>query len=199
MRDIVRWVVLHAVPYVTKIWRLEKPMVAYNPECPISTVTHEGCSMVVWAAISSYSNLLVPLLPFPTELLQGSTQTGCVMRCIPWSRRYFRTTMQFSKTTMPYSYSLNCSVIVSRARMWTSTSSLTNIIARSEHHWTILISFGKQIEQQSPTSNISKATWRCSWRRRYTIPLHTVQNLYGSSPRMIAAVMKTKGGPTRYK
>jgi hypothetical protein len=43
--------------------------------------------------------LLVPLLPFMAELLQGNTWTGWVIRCIPWSRRYFRTTMQFSKTT----------------------------------------------------------------------------------------------------
>jgi transposase len=32
----------------------------------------------------------------------------------------------------------------------------------------------------------------------YKIPLETVQNLYKSIPRMIAAVLKAKGGPTPY-
>jgi hypothetical protein len=32
----------------------------------------------------------------------------------------------------------------------------------------------------------------------YKIPLETVQNLYKSIPRMTAAVLKVKGGPTLY-
>jgi hypothetical protein len=32
----------------------------------------------------------------------------------------------------------------------------------------------------------------------YKIPLEDIQNLYESIPRMIAAVLKTKGGPTPY-
>jgi hypothetical protein len=32
----------------------------------------------------------------------------------------------------------------------------------------------------------------------YKIPLETVQNLYESFPRMIAAVLKEKDGPTPY-
>jgi hypothetical protein len=35
------------------------------------------------------------------ELLQGSMWTGWVIRCIPWSRHYFQTTMLLSKTTVP--------------------------------------------------------------------------------------------------
>jgi hypothetical protein len=54
-----------------------------------------------WAAISWYSTLLVPLLPYMTELLQGSKWTSWVIGCISRSERYFRKTMQFSKTTMP--------------------------------------------------------------------------------------------------
>jgi hypothetical protein len=46
------------------------------------------------------STLLVPLLPFMAKLLQGSTCTGWVIRCNPWSRRYFRK-MHFFKTTVP--------------------------------------------------------------------------------------------------
>jgi hypothetical protein len=32
----------------------------------------------------------------------------------------------------------------------------------------------------------------------YKIPLETVQNMYESSPRMTAAVLKAKGGPASY-
>jgi hypothetical protein len=56
-------------------------------------------SLMFWESISWYSILLVPLLPIMAELLQRSTWRGWVIRCIPWSRRYFRTTMQFSKRT----------------------------------------------------------------------------------------------------
>jgi hypothetical protein len=52
------------------------------------------------------SNIVVhysvgPLISFMAELLQGGTWTGWVIRCIPWSKRYFRTTMHFFKTTVP--------------------------------------------------------------------------------------------------
>jgi hypothetical protein len=54
--------------------------------------------------LSSNIMVLVPLLPFMAELLQGSTWTGWEITCILWSRRYFRETMQFPKTTMlPFS------------------------------------------------------------------------------------------------
>jgi hypothetical protein len=56
---------------------------------------------VLWWFGQQYrGNVSVPLLPFMAELLQGSTWTGWVIRCIPLFRRYFRTVMQFSKTTV---------------------------------------------------------------------------------------------------
>jgi hypothetical protein len=62
------------------IWRTRKE--AYNPECLVPTMKHGGGSVMVWTAISWYSILLAPLLPFMTELLQGSTWTGSAIRCI---------------------------------------------------------------------------------------------------------------------
>jgi hypothetical protein len=87
--------------------------------------------------------LLVPLLHFMAELLQGCTWTGWVIICILWSRRYFWTMTQFCRTTVPpHSHSWNCSLMVWRAWRWTSASSLASTIARIEHHWTTLVSFG---------------------------------------------------------
>jgi hypothetical protein len=42
----------------------------------VSTVKHRGGSMMVWAAILRYSILLVPLLPFMAESVQGGMWTG---------------------------------------------------------------------------------------------------------------------------
>jgi hypothetical protein len=63
------------------IWRA--PMEAYNPERLVPTEKHGGGSVMVWPAISWYSILLVPLLPFTAELLQRNMWTGWVIRCIP--------------------------------------------------------------------------------------------------------------------
>jgi hypothetical protein len=53
------------------IWRTSKE--AYNPECKVTTVKHVGGSVKVWAALSWYNILLVPLLPLMAKLVQGST------------------------------------------------------------------------------------------------------------------------------
>jgi hypothetical protein len=63
------------------IWRTPKE--AYNLECLVPTLKHGGGSVMVWAAISWYNILLVPLLPFIAELLQGCMWTGRILRCIP--------------------------------------------------------------------------------------------------------------------
>jgi hypothetical protein len=79
------------------VWRTPKE--TYNPEWLVPTVKHGD---VLWGFEQQYRGiLLIPLLPFMVELLQGNTWTGWVIRCIPLSRRDFRTTMQFSMTTVP--------------------------------------------------------------------------------------------------
>jgi hypothetical protein len=69
-------------PTLGRIYVWRTPKEASNPECLVPTVKHGGGSMMVWAA-SWYSILLVPLLSFMVELLQGSALTGWVIRCIP--------------------------------------------------------------------------------------------------------------------
>jgi hypothetical protein len=74
-------------------WRTSKE--ACNSECLVPAVKHRGGSVMVRAAASWYSVLLVPLLPLMAELLQGSTWTGWVIRCIhdPDDAVLFKTTM----------------------------------------------------------------------------------------------------------
>jgi hypothetical protein len=62
---MVIWVVLHSVPYIRESLRLENTQGSLR-----------SCSVMVWAVISWYSILLVPLLSFMAKLLQGSTWTG---------------------------------------------------------------------------------------------------------------------------
>jgi hypothetical protein len=95
------------------IWRT--PNEAYIPKCLVPTVKHGRGSMMVWAAISWYSILLVPLLSFMANLLQWSTWTGWVIRCNPWSRHLFPNNAIFQDYKCPHSNSWNCSIMV----LWT--------------------------------------------------------------------------------
>jgi hypothetical protein len=63
------------------IWRIPKE--AYDLEYLVPTVKHEGGFYDVWTAVSWYSILLVPILPFMAELLQESMWTVWVVMCIP--------------------------------------------------------------------------------------------------------------------
>jgi hypothetical protein len=84
MRDMVRCVVFHAVPYIRKSLCLENTQGSLKSGMTgsVPTVKHRGGSVMVWAAVLWYSTLLVPLLPFMAELLEGSTWAGWVIRCI---------------------------------------------------------------------------------------------------------------------
>jgi hypothetical protein len=56
------------------IWRTLKEV--YNPEYMVPTVNHREGSVMIWVAISWYSILSVPLLPFMVESLQGNMWIG---------------------------------------------------------------------------------------------------------------------------
>jgi hypothetical protein len=51
------------------VWRTHRE--AYNPECLVPTMTQGGGSVLVWAAISWYIILLLPLLPFMPNYCKG--------------------------------------------------------------------------------------------------------------------------------
>jgi hypothetical protein len=80
---MIRWVIIHAVPTSGRVYVWRMPKEAYNLEYLVPRVKHRGGFMIVWAAVSWYSIILVPLLPFMAELLQGNMWTGWVIRCIP--------------------------------------------------------------------------------------------------------------------
>jgi hypothetical protein len=74
------------------IWRTP------SPQCLAPRLKHE-----TGVLCGSLGSNVVPCrwshcYPSMAELLQGSTWTGWVIRCLQWSIRYFRTIMQFSKT-----------------------------------------------------------------------------------------------------
>jgi hypothetical protein len=161
-RDMVRWVVLHVVDYFRKSLCLENTQGRLQSRMSgsVPTVKHGGGSVMVWVEIPWYS------------VGSNITQHGWIT-----AREYVdRLSNQvhsiiseqqcsFPRQQCPHSHSWNCSIMVRRAWRWTSTSSLDSTITRFEHHWTTLISFVDYSEEQIPTSNIFKATWRCSSRR----------------------------------
>jgi hypothetical protein len=167
------------------IWRT--PMEVYNLEHLIPTVKRE----VLWWFGQQYRGiLLVPLLPFMTELLQGRMWTGWVIRCILWSRRYFWTTVQFSKMTVPPSHTagnVQSWFEEHEGKLqylpWPAQSPNLNII---EPLWLVLETTARN-RFPPPTSlkqlaDVLQEEW-------YKIPLQTVQNLFKSIPRRSAAVL----------
>jgi hypothetical protein len=77
------------------IWRTLKE--AYSAECLVPTVKHRGASVMVWAEISQYS----PIITFHGQISAKEYVDRLGNQVHPVIRRYFRTTMQFSKMTGP--------------------------------------------------------------------------------------------------
>lgn len=67
-------------------------------------------SVMAWAATSWYS--VGSIIAIHNRVTTRSMWTGWVIRCISWSKRYFRTKMQFPKQQFPHSHSWNCSDMV---------------------------------------------------------------------------------------
>jgi hypothetical protein len=139
-RDMVRWVVLHAVLYIRKSLRSEITQGSIQSGMSDSnSETRLG------------SNIVVFCWSFISKVLQGGT----------WSN-YFRTTMQFSYTTMSPFTQLELFSHGLKSMMMNFNISLVSTITKFEHHWTTLVTFWDYSEEQIPTSKISKPTWRCS-------------------------------------
>jgi hypothetical protein len=92
---MVTWIVLHAV-HIRKSLHLKNiPGSLYLRMLGSkSEIQGRFCK-------SLGGNIVVHYSVGPIITLQGSTKTGLVMRCIPWSRHYIRRMMEFSKMKMP--------------------------------------------------------------------------------------------------
>jgi hypothetical protein len=154
---------------------------------------------MVWATITWYIILLVPLLPLMAELLQGSTWTGWVIRCIAWSRIYFRIAMQFSKSTMPpftqlklfnhglKSMKVNFNIFPGQhnLRVWTS-------LYHSGRFWRL--EWGTDCHPRHLYRNMNMFYRKIRIKFRWRLS----KNLYESISGRIAVVLEAKGGPTPY-
>jgi hypothetical protein len=124
--------------------------------------------------------LLVPLLLSMAELLQGSTWAGWVLRCIPWSRRYYRTTMQFSKKIVTPSTRLE---LFSHALKIMKVNFSIFPGQQSHQIWTLWnhcgqfwrLNWGIDSHLQHLQSNL-KPVFK---KNGIKIPLETVQNMHG--------------------
>jgi hypothetical protein len=157
-RDMLRWIALHAVPYVKKSLRLENTQRSLQSRMPGSNSETRGrfcngldSNIVVQYSVGPIINLYGWLTAREYVHTLDNQVHPMIQTLFPNNGAVFDTAVT--------------SVMVSRAWRWTSTSSLTSTITRFEHHWTNLVSFGDKSEEQIPTSNISKAIWRCSSRR----------------------------------
>jgi hypothetical protein len=161
---------------------MRKP--GFNSETQAKFCNVSGSNIVVRYSVGS-------ILPFLAELLQGSTWTGWVIRCTPRSRRYLRTTVQFSKTTVPHSQlelfshglkSMKVNIILPgqhNHQIWTSLN-------HSSQFWRL------RVGNRCPPATSLKELEDVLNEEWYKISVETVHNLYESILRRIAAVFKAK-------
>jgi hypothetical protein len=95
----MRRVILHAVLYIGRSLRLEIIQGTLQSWMPSSNNETRERFCDGWAAISWY--FVGPITTLYGRITAGSTWTGWVIMCLPWSRHYFWTTIQFSNMIMP--------------------------------------------------------------------------------------------------
>jgi hypothetical protein len=176
------------------VWRTLKE--AYNVECLVPTVKHRGGSVMVWAAVSCHSIPLVPLLPFMAKLLQESTWTGWVIRCIhPTAQTLFLNNDAIFQDNAPVhtagTVQLQFEEHEGELQHLPRPAQSPDLIIEP-----LLSVLQTRVKNRflPPTSlkqreDVLQEEW-------YKILLETVRNSYESIQRRIAAVLKTKGGPT---
>jgi hypothetical protein len=153
---------------------------------------------MVWAEISWYSILLVPLLPFMAELLQkehvdrlGNQMPPMIQTLFPNNDAVFQddsVPIDTAGSVQSWFEKHECELQHLR---WPLRSPHLSIIERL---WSVLEA---RMRNRFPPPTSLKQFEGVLLEEWYKIPLKTVQNLYESIPRRTAAVLKAKGGPTR--
>jgi hypothetical protein len=156
MRDVVRWVVLCCSSLHQEEVTVENTQGSLQSRISVSNSGKQHGEVPLWFDVD-----LITVLPFMAKLLQGSTWTDGIIRCIPWSRFYFRTTIHFFKRTM-------CPIHTARTVLsWSEELKMDLIFPgqHSHHIWTSLQTSQKQREDILQEGS-------------YRILLGSVQNLY---------------------
>jgi hypothetical protein len=106
--------------------------------------------------------------------------------------------MQFSETTMPQFTQLELSsrgLKSMKVNLNNSLASRVTIITSFAIFWSV---WETRVRNRFSSPMFLKQLQDILQEEWYKIPLQTVQTLYESIPRRIAAVLKAKGGPTPY-
>jgi hypothetical protein len=192
-RDMVRWVVLHAVPYIRKSLLFENTQGNLQSNSETRRRFCDGLG----------SNIVVQYSLDPIITLHGRiTVRECVDRLGNQVHPMIQTLFPindavFQDDSVPITQ-LECSVMVWRAWEWTAISSLTSTITRFGYHWITLVSDQTLLWLERGTDPPPPTSLKQLQEEWYKIPLDSIQNLYESIPRRNAAVLRAKGGPTPY-
>jgi hypothetical protein len=121
-----------------------------------------------------------------TVLPQGCTWTDWIIRCIPWSRRYFRTTIHSTKTTMLPFTQLELYEGELQHHPWPAESPDLNI---TEPFCSVLETWVRNRFPSTTSLKKLKDVLQDEWNN---IPLEAVQNLCESIPRRTTDILKEK-------
>jgi hypothetical protein len=119
VHDMGRWVGLHAVPYIRKVYVWRTPKEAYNPECLVPILKHGRGSVMVLAAIL-YS-------VGPTTALHGQITAR------EYGDRLGTQVNPMIQTIFLNSHSWNCSAVAWRAWRKTPTPATWGHAIRDIH------------------------------------------------------------------
>jgi hypothetical protein len=129
VQDMVRWVILHADPYIRKSLCLENTHGSQQSGMPSSNsetrgrLYHDlGSSIVVQYSVG-------PIITFHGRISAREYMVRTGNQVHPMIQTLFPND-SFPRRQCPHSHSWNCSVMVWRAWRWTSASSLANTLTR---------------------------------------------------------------------
>lgn len=176
------------------VWRTPKE--AYDPDCLLPTVKHGGGSVMIWAAISWYS--AGPIIHITGRITANEYLDILNDEVLTMASILLPNTAIFQDDNAPIhtakkvqSWFEEHHNIITHLP-WPAQSPDLNII---EPLWGVL---EKRVRSRFPSPTSLKQLADVLVQEWDNIPLETIQTLYESIPRRIAAVLQANGGPTPY-